>query len=112
MHCQITSMKRLHFFQKQFCFCFLHINILNINVNQTISLQPLPLEPEKGTLRKKCPYLEFFWPIFSPNEGKHGPEKPRIRTLFTQWKGCYKIIFSGVRDNVRYIFLRAKIPHV
>ena len=35
-------------------------------------------------LRKKCPYSELFWSIFSPNAGKYGPGKLRIRTLFTQ----------------------------
>ena len=52
------------------------------------------------TLREKSPYLDFFFgpyfpafgfntpplSVFSPNTGKHGPEKFRIRTLFTQ---CY-----------------------
>ena len=48
---------------------------------------------ESVTLRKKCPYLEFFWSVFSriwtkfsPNAGKYGPKKLRIRTLFTQYK--------------------------
>ena len=36
------------------------------------------------SLREKCPYSEFFWSAFSLNEGKYGPEKLRIRTLFTQ----------------------------
>ena len=51
------------------------------------------------TLRKKCPYLELFWSVlfriwteygeiriivFSQNAEKCGPEKLRIRTLFTQ----------------------------
>ena len=51
------------------------------------------------TLREKCPYSDFFWSvffriltdtnarylsIFSPNTGKYGPEKLRIRTFFTQ----------------------------
>ena len=51
------------------------------------------------TLREKFPFLEFFWlvcifpalglnteryGVFSPNVGKYGPEKLRIRTLFTQ----------------------------
>ena len=26
------------------------------------------------TLRKKCPYSELFWSVFSPNVGKYGPE--------------------------------------
>ena len=34
-------------------------------------------------LREKFPYSEFFWSVFSPNAGKYGPEKLRIRTLFT-----------------------------
>ena len=25
-------------------------------------------------LRKKCPYSEFFWSVFSPNAGKYGAE--------------------------------------
>ena len=29
---------------------------------------------EKVTLREKCPYSELFWPVFSPNAGKYGPE--------------------------------------
>ena len=36
----------------------------------------------QATLREKCSYLDFF----SPNVGKYRPEKPRIRTLFTQSK--------------------------
>ena len=28
----------------------------------------------------------FFGPVFSPNAGKHGPEKLQIRKPFTQWK--------------------------
>ena len=26
------------------------------------------------TLRETCQYLELFWSVFSPNEGKCGPE--------------------------------------
>ena len=29
------------------------------------------------------PYSD--WILVSPNAGKYGPEKPRIKTLFTQW---------------------------
>ena len=35
-----------------------------------------------------CPYFPAFGlntEIFNPNTGKYGPEKPRIRTLFTQF---------------------------
>ena len=48
------------------------------------------------SLRVMCPYLEFFWSVFSSNAGKYRPEKLRIRTLFTQCilnKGVYKILF-------------------
>ena len=45
--------------------------------------------------RKKCPYSELFWSVFShiwteylsvfsPNAGKYGREKLRIRPFFTQ----------------------------
>ena len=62
------------------------------------------------TLRKRCPYSEFFGPVFSriqteygeigielkterysvlsvcsPNAWKYGPEKLRVWTLFAQW---------------------------
>ena len=55
------------------------------------------------SLRKKCPYSEFFWPVLShirteygemfcispysvrPNGGKYGSKKLRIRTLSTQY---------------------------
>ena len=30
-------------------------------------------------------YSEFFWSVFSPNAGKYGLGKLRIRILFTQW---------------------------
>ena len=28
-----------------------------------------------SSLRKECPYSEFFWSVFSPNAVKYGPEK-------------------------------------
>ena len=38
-----------------------------------------------GTSREveNCPFSEFLWSVFSPNAGKYGPEKLRIRTRFT-----------------------------
>ena len=47
---------------------------------------------ESSSLREKCPYLGFSWSVFSRiwlNAGKCGPEKFRIRTLFT--KSLYKM---------------------
>ena len=38
----------------------------------------------KFSLREKCPYSEVFWSAFSPDEGESGPERLRIRTLFTR----------------------------
>ena len=38
----------------------------------------------RKSLHEKCLYSEFFWSIFSPNAGKHGPEKLHIQTLLTQ----------------------------
>ena len=32
----------------------------------------------------KVSVFAVFWSVFSPNAGKYGPEKLRIRTLFTQ----------------------------
>ena len=52
-------------------------------------------QTKKKTLREYYLHLEFFWSvfsrirtesylsIFSTNARKHGPEKLRIRTLFT-----------------------------
>ena len=37
-----------------------------------------------ATMREKCSDSEFFRSVFSPNAGKYGPEKLRIRTLFMQ----------------------------
>ena len=48
------------------------------------------------TLHEKCPYSEFFWSVFSPNMGKYGPEKLRIRTLFTQCKLDKSYVKQGV----------------
>ena len=59
--------------------------------------------------REKCPYSEFFWPVFSriwteygeirsisvfsPNAGKYRPEKLQIRALFTQ---CLEVFFPEI----------------
>ena len=68
------------------------------------------LVTEKYYVKSKCPYLELFWSIFSliwteygeiylsvfsPNEGKYGPEELRIRTLFTQCKLHWLIAFTS-----------------
>ena len=44
------------------------------------------------SLREKCPYEEFFWPVIGLNCGKYGPEKLRIRALFTQFLMLWNFI--------------------
>ena len=46
---------------------------------------------DKVSPHGKCPYSEFFWPVTSLNAEKYGPEKLRIRTLFT-W--CFSTTLS------------------
>ena len=66
-------------------------DLLNLPISFIISWVLLWTE-----LRKKYPYSEFFWSVFSrirteygevylvQNAGKYGPEKLRIRKIFTQ----------------------------
>ena len=37
------------------------------------------------SLRKRCPYSELFWSVFSRIRTEYEPEELRIRTLFTHW---------------------------
>ena len=53
----------------------------------------------KDTLREKGPYSEFFWSVFSTNAGKYGPEKLRIRKLFTSYSVCDS---AFIRENTGY----------
>ena len=46
---------------------------------RTKKQQPIP--------REKCPYLEFFWSVCSPNAAKQGPKNFLIWTLSTSCKG-------------------------
>ena len=39
----------------------------------------------RDALRKKCPYSEFSWFVFSPDAEIYRPEKLCIWTIFTQW---------------------------
>ena len=45
------------------------------------------------SVSEKCPYLEFFWPVFSRIRTEYGPEKLQIRKLLTQLKSIWKILF-------------------
>ena len=45
--------------------------------------------------------------VFSPNEGKHGPEKTGIQTYFTQWKPLVFRCFQGLwkeTSNMKWVF--------
>ena len=45
---------------------------------------------------RETPYLS----VFSPNAGKYGPEKLRMRTLFMQYKlTLYSIMLSSLSKN-------------
>ena len=74
----------------------------NYNLKKFQALESLHI------LRKRCPYSELFWSVFSsirteygkidaphffvfsPNAGKYGPEKLRRLILFTQWQKTVK----------------------
>ena len=47
--------------------------------------------PHSYWIRRYTEYLS----LFSPNAGKYGPEKLRVRTLFTQWKWNEKVVFMA-----------------
>ena len=48
--------------------------------------------PHSDWIRRDTPNLS----VFSPNAGKNGPEKPRIRTFFTQWQVLMSVKRYGV----------------
>ena len=59
-----------------------------------------------GTVWKMARYGVFsspYFPVFSPNAGKYGPEKLRIWTLFTQWK---IIAFNALLMSDFYAWLK------
>ena len=55
-----------------------------------------------------------YFPIFSPNTGKYGPEKPRIWTLFAQCRSkkvqCLDLRFVVffIRSSLRFILTMLK----
>ena len=63
-------------------------------------------------LREKCLYSGFFWSVFSPNAGRYGPEKLRIRTLFTQClvsgRAASELSFSGLLDSLAHFLTQSK----
>ena len=58
----------------------------------------------KDTLSEKGPYSEFFWSVFSTNAGKYGPEKLRIRKLFTQLQCLRFCLYTGKYGSQKFEF--------
>ena len=46
----------------------------------------------------KCPECTERYGVFSPNAGKYGPEKLRIRTIFIQW-----LLMYSKNSNFRFL---------
>ena len=61
--------------------------ILNLMDSKHYKIEPFVLHGNsffmKLPLREKCLYSELFWSAFSRIRTEYGPEKLRIRTLFT-----------------------------
>ena len=56
---------------------------------------------------KKCPYLEFFWLVFSRDTGKYRPGNLRIRSLFTQ---CSLILLKLNTSSQQSFYIRVFRP--
>ena len=54
---------------------------------QRVKLKRVEKKSAYCSLRKSCPYSEFFWSVFSRIQTEHRPEKRRTRKLFTQLLG-------------------------
>ena len=68
------------------------------------------------SLPERCPYLEFFWSVFSdiraeygeifgPNAKKYGPEKLRIRTLLTHCLALVVVMDSRYKTKDELLML-------
>ena len=57
------------------------------------------------SLHKMCPLSELFWSVFSRIQTQYGPEKLRIRALFTLW---FRWRFYKRRDLEIYRSLNVK----
>ena len=58
-------------------------------------------------MRKKCPYLEFVWLVFSRNTGKYRPGNLRRRTPFTQ---CSLILLKLNTSSQQSFYIRVFRP--
>ena len=62
----------------------------------------------RTTQRKKCPYSEFFWSVFSRIWIEYGPEKLRIRTLLVPVLGLgLHLIFKSLSSRVSGLTVRS-----
>ena len=64
------------------------------------------LESLSLKLREKCPYSEFFWPVFSRIRTEYGSEKLRTRTLSTQ---CKLIFYLTLMPLLRKLVVQIEI---
>ena len=63
----------------------IHAYALNYqNCQTTYSIETLTNIRKNTTPHEKCPYLKFFWSVFSCIRTKYGPEELQIHTTFTQ----------------------------
>ena len=62
----------------------------------------------RTTQRKKCPYSEFFWSVFSRIWIEYGPEKLRIRTLLVPVLGLgLHLYFKSLSSRVSGLTVRS-----
>ena len=63
----------------------------------------------KAELRKKCPYLEFFWSVFSPVSLRIQSNCRKIRTRKIRYKYNYqavwhKFLYGVIKSKIGYQF--------
>ena len=66
-----------------------HMNKIAQNCVKSVRIRTFS-SPNVPAFGPNTPYLS----IFNPNAGKYGPEKLRIRMLFTQCKFCELVIMT------------------
>ena len=67
-------------------------------------------------MREKCPNTEFFsgpyFPVFSPNTGKYGPEKTLYSDTFTQWRYIEKAYNVANLPYPQYFWIQFRSVNV
>ena len=78
IHFEIRMSNYLKFFTKS-----LQSGTSHQNCYENLFFKNRVMGTSRVTMRENYPISEILWSVFSPNAGKYGPEKLRIRTLFT-----------------------------